>query len=96
MGSPFFARALFPQSAISLEGPTGRHPSSAALDCVFCTVCGTRIGAWRRNGTAAGIALALFDDRNALAPTEHIWVSEKPAWVVIADGLPQYAEAPPP
>ena len=43
-----------------------------------------------RNGTAAGVALAAFDDRNAFAPTEHIWVSEKMDWVKLEDGLPQY------
>jgi hypothetical protein len=61
---------------------------------VFCPKCGTRICSWRTNGTAAGVALALFDDRNAFAPTEHIWVSRKMDWVTIADGLPQFAEGP--
>ena len=48
---------------------------------MFCTSCGTRLFSWRTNGTAAGVALAAFDDRNAFAPTEHIWVSEKIDWV---------------
>ncbi|MEW6151131.1 MAG: GFA family protein, partial [Pseudomonadota bacterium] len=34
--------------------------------------------------------LATFDDRNAFAPTEHIWVSEKLTWVKVDDGLVQY------
>jgi hypothetical protein len=92
MGSPFFARALFDQKAITLEGPTGRFPTSERLDRLFCQTCGTRIAAWRKNGTAAGLALALFDDRNAFAPTEHIWVSEKIEWLKAGDGLPQYPE----
>jgi hypothetical protein len=50
---------------------------------------------WRRNGTAAGVALAAFDDRNAFVPTEHIWVSEKMAWVKLDDGLPQYPQSVP-
>jgi hypothetical protein len=95
MGSPFFARALFPQSALTVEGETARYASSETLERVFCTTCGTRLFAWRRNGTAAGVALAGFDDRNAFAPTEHIWVAEKMDWVKLDAGLPQYRGMPP-
>jgi len=90
MGSPFYARALYDQRAISVSGDTGRYPSSENLDRVFCKQCGTRLFSWRRNGTAAGVALAAFDDRNAFAPTEHIWVDEKMHWVTLDDELPQY------
>lgn len=96
MGSPFNARALFAQSALTVTGETARYPSSEALDRVFCKACGTRLFAWRKNPAVAGVALATFDDRNAFPPTEHIWVSEKIRWVNIDDGLPQYPEAVPP
>ena len=96
MGSPFFVRALFPQSALSVEGDTASYASSEALDRVFCKSCGTRLFSRRRNGTVAGIALAAFDDPNAFAPTEHIWVKEKMAWVGLKDGLPQYPDTAPP
>jgi hypothetical protein len=96
MGSPFFARALFRQDAITVEGETGRYPTSERLDRVFCKTCGTRLFAWRTNGTAAGVALAAFDDRHAFAPTEHIWLSAKMDWVRLNDDLPQYQEGPPP
>ncbi len=95
MGAPFFARALFDQAALTVTGPTARYPTSDRLDRVFCPSCGTRLFAWRRNGTAAGVALATFDDRNAFVPTEHIWVSDKIAWVPLGDDLPQYPEGPP-
>jgi hypothetical protein len=95
MGSPFFARALFDQRVIEVEGETGRHGSSERLDRLFCKTCGTSLFSWRRNGTAAGVALAAFDDRNAFAPTEHIWVSEKMNWVRLDDGLMQYAQGVP-
>jgi hypothetical protein len=94
MGSPFFARALFDQSTFTVEGETGRYASSERIERVFCTICGTRLFAWRRDGTAAGVALAAFDEPSAFAPTEHIWVSDKIAWVRLADGLPQYPEGP--
>ena len=95
MGSPFFARAQFEPRALTVEGETGRYPSSDRLDRVFCKSCGTRLFAWRRNGTAVGVALATFDNRNAFAPTEHIWVSEKIDWVRFDDGLPQYQQGIP-
>lgn len=95
MGSPFFARALFPQSALTVEGETSRYPTSPRLERVFCPKCGTRLFAWRVDGTAAGVALAGFDDRNAFQPTEHIWLSAKMDWVRIDDGLKQYSEGVP-
>ena len=57
---------------------------------VFCKICGTRLFAWRRKPAVAGVALAAFDDRNAFAPTDHMWITEKMDWVRIDDGLPQY------
>ena len=95
MGAPFLARALFDQQSIEVDGDTGRHASSAALDRVFCKACGSTLFSWRRNGIAAGVALAAFDDRNAFAPTEHIWVSEKMDWVRLDDGLAQYSQGVP-
>ena len=74
MGSPFFARALFDQRALTVEGDTGHYPSSAALDRMFCKQCGTRLFSRRTDGTAVGVALATLDDPNAIGPTEHLWV----------------------
>jgi len=76
--------------ALTVEGDTERYASSENIDRVFCKRCGTRLFAWRRNGTLAGVALATFDDRNAFVPTEHIWVSEKMGWVTIEDGMIRY------
>ena len=70
-------------------------PRQKRLTGSFAKPGGTRLFSWRRNGTAAGVALAVFDDRNAFAPTEHIWVREKMEWVRLDDGLPQYPEAVP-
>jgi hypothetical protein len=95
MGSPFYARALFDPRALTVEGETASYPSSEAIQRVFCKTCSTRLFSRRTNGTAVGVALATFDDRNAFAPTEHIWVSEKIAWVRLDDGLPQYPETVP-
>jgi hypothetical protein len=95
MGSPFFARALFDQRALTVEGETGHYLSSQALDREFCKACGSRLFTRRTNGTMVGVALAAFDDRNAFAPTEHIWVAEKMDWVRLDDGLRQYQQTVP-
>ncbi len=93
---PFFARALFAKSALTIDGELASFPSSERIDRVFCPRCGTRLFAWRRGGgTMAGVSLAAFDDRNAFRPTEHIWVSHKVDWIKLDDGLPQYPEAAP-
>jgi hypothetical protein len=95
MGSPFFARALFAQSALTVEGETAHYPTSEVLDRVFCKTCGTRLFAWRKSPAVAGVALAAFDDRNAFTPTDHMWVSEKMEWVKLGDGLPQHPQIAP-
>jgi len=50
------------------------------LERLFCGQCGTSIAARRKNGTVIGIALVLFDNKNAFPPTEHTWVCEKVEW----------------
>jgi hypothetical protein len=95
MGSPFFARAVFDQRVLTVQGETAHYPSSAMVDRVFCKTCGTRLFTWRKSPAVAGVALAAFDDRNAFAPTEHICVSDKVDWVSLDDGLPQYPELVP-
>lgn len=94
-GAPFYARALFAQDQVEFVGPVARYPSSSRIDRLFCETCGARLASWRTDGSAVGVALALFDDRDAFRPTEHIWVSEKVAWLRLDDGLPQHPQAAP-
>ena len=60
MGSPFFARALFDQRALTVDGDTARYSTSEALDREFCRICGTRLFSRRTNGTVVGVAVAAF------------------------------------
>jgi hypothetical protein len=90
MGSPFYARALFEQTALAIGGEIASYASSDRIDRVF-----SRLFSRRKDGTMAGVALAVFDDRNAFSPTEHICVSEKMSWVMLEDGLPQYPQTVP-
>jgi hypothetical protein len=90
MGSPFFARALYPAEAVTLNGETARFPSSAALWRVFCPRCGTRVGAERPAAGRVALAVAAFDDPDALTPDCHMFVAEKVAWLSLDDGLPRF------
>ncbi len=95
LASPFFARALFAQRDVKIDGPVAAHLSTESLERVFCRTCGTRMFARRTNGTYIGIALTAFDNAALFEPTEHIWVSEKQAWLKLNDGLPQHLEKSP-
>jgi hypothetical protein len=95
MAGPYFARALFAGGAYEVEGPLGRVATSDRIERVWCTKCGTRIMAERRDGSAAGLALALFDDAAAFSVECHMFVAEKVPWLVLDDGLPQFDERPP-
>ena len=71
-----------------MEGPLGLLESAdvSGADAEDLRLALAEVDDRRRHGRA----LACFDDRDAFAPTEHIWVSEKIAWVCIDDGLTQY------
>ena len=95
VNAPLWARALFPQDAVTFEGHVEQFPSSDHVWRVFCRDCGTRILSKRADGSGVGVGLASFDDPNAYAPTEHIFVSSKVDWLKLDDGLPQHQERPP-
>ena len=95
MGSPFFARALYPIGQVTVTGQTARYASSNELFRGFCPTCGTRVFAERPSAGRISLALAAFDEPNALTPDCHFFVASKIAWVRLSDDLPQYPEFPP-
>ena len=60
MGSPFYARALFEQRALTVEGDTARYASSEAMDRVFCKTCGMRLFSWRTQRDGGGRGAGRF------------------------------------
>jgi hypothetical protein len=91
MASPFFARALYNGGQVTLRGETASYPSSSELERIFCPRCGTRIGAYRALSDNMALALALFDDPQALTPDAHFFTGSKLGWVATGD-LPTYPE----
>jgi hypothetical protein len=92
-GAPFFARAIFAADDFSWTGETTCWPTSPRIDRRACARCGTPMFACPKDPPARiGVSLATCDDRHAMAPTAHIWVSEKVDWMSLDDGLPQHAE----
>jgi hypothetical protein len=90
-GGPFFARAVFPEAGFERSGETTCWPSSPRVNRLSCARCGTPMFSAPNDPPARiGVALASFDDPDALTPQMHIWVDRKRAWTRIDDGLPQY------
>jgi hypothetical protein len=78
------------------KGRLTEFASSASVLRGFCGTCGTSL-TYRRDGrpTEIDLTLASLDDPSLLKPQCHIWVSDKLPWVVIDDGLPQFATVSP-
>ncbi|HEV7784298.1 MAG TPA: GFA family protein [Thermoanaerobaculia bacterium] len=92
-GGMFYARAVFPREAVERSGATTRYRSSDRLWRLSCPTCGSLVfGEPVDRPQYVGVSLATLDDVDALAPEMHIWVSSKPAWVKLDDGLPQHPE----
>jgi hypothetical protein len=96
-GGMAFARAVFAKDALARSGEMATHASSARLLRHHCAVCHGLVYAEPLDRpTVMSIGLATLDDPDALQPDMHIWVSAKPAWLALNDGLPQYPEYGPP
>jgi hypothetical protein len=95
-GGLMYGRAIFRAEDLERSGETKAHPSSARLLRHFCPQCGTlvytepvdRPGYW-------AVGLAALDAPEGLPPEMHIWVSSKPAWLKLDDGLPQHPQGVP-
>ena len=94
--APFNARAFYLGPQVQVSGETVRFDTSERLSRHSCAKCGTRVWTQRQDGFGFGLPLAAFDDPDAFAPTAHIFISEKAAWLKLDDGLPQHAERPAP
>lgn len=95
-GAPCVAWATFPAEGFRLvQGELARYRSSPKVLRTFCSSCGTAISyEHEARPGELDVTLATLDDATGLEPRFHIWVSNKPAWVTLADDLPRYDELP--
>lgn len=96
IGAPMVPWGTFARKNFSIvQGRLAEYRSSPGVTRGFCADCGTSL-TYRRDQRAEEIDLTLssLDQPGTLTPLMHIWVEDKPAWVVIADGLPQFARLP--
>ena len=73
-GALFFAAAIFPQDAVTVDGETsaykGRH---------FCPRCGSSIFA--RSDDEIEVHLGTLDEPNQLVPTYECWTARREGWL---------------
>jgi hypothetical protein len=74
------------------RGQLSEHRSSAPVLRGFCAACGGAL-TYQHDArpTEIDVTLASLDAPAGLAPRMHVWVADKLPWLVISDGLPQFA-----
>lgn len=95
-GAPTVPWATFAADNFAIvQGQLAEYRSSPSVTRGFCANCGTSL-TYRHEarGGEVDVTLASLDDQGALAPQMHIWVEDKPSWVIITDGRPQFATVP--
>lgn len=91
-GAAFVTWVSFAHDSLALtSGTIAEYQSSPGVRRGHCADCGTTITYWwdKRPGEI-DIAVASLDDAQGIEPSAHIWVGDKPPWLVINDDLPQY------
>lgn len=79
---------------VHTHGTPAEVQSSARVTRGFCGRCGSPL-TYRSDDDPDKIDVMTcsLDDASAWPPTFHVWVSEKPAWDPIRDGLPAFAKS---
>ncbi|MBP1849584.1 GFA family protein [Rhizobium halophytocola] len=82
-GAPFHASAIFPETAVSVEGETqaykGRH---------FCPRCGSSV--FSRTGDEVEVNLGALDTSGQFTPTYELWTVRRESWLPPVPGVHGY------
>ena len=73
-GALFYAAAIFPQDAVTIEGETGDYAGRC-----FCPACGSSVFA--RSGDEIEVNLGSLDAPDLLTPTYESWTVRRESWL---------------
>lgn len=73
-GALFHASAIFPESAVSIEGETGSYAGRH-----FCPHCGSSV--YARSGDEIEINLGSLDEIDQFVPTYELWTTRRESWL---------------
>lgn len=73
-GAVFAAFAIYPETAVTIEGETRSH-----VDRHFCPRCGSTV--FGRTGDEVEIALGAFDAPDRFRPDYELWVVRRESWL---------------
>jgi hypothetical protein len=93
-GAPMMAWATYERAKVEFDGEPKLRRSSPTVERGFCGECGSTLIWQRPNAATLDLAVAAFDDPNALAPSEHIWTESRARWLTLTDHLPRYRRRP--
>jgi hypothetical protein len=82
-GAPFFAAAIFPETAVTVTGQT-----SSYQDRHFCPVCGgSPFSRWQDE---IAFHIGALDDPSQFQPTYELWMIRREDWLPDFAGMRQY------
>ena len=82
-GALFFAAAIFPREAVTVEGATGAYRNRH-----FCPRCGSSVFAV--GGDEVEVHLGMLDAPDQLTPTYECWTLRREAWLPSFPGMRRY------
>lgn len=90
-GAGVIAWAEFPSDQVTWEAQQPSwYRSSDIAERAFCPHCGSPLHFRVFDGKDTDIALAAFDDPDALMPADEIWTESQRAWVPASEHIPRH------